>query len=180
MYSTTSEYREFLRQICRMEPGKLYSDQDYGVLAKEASTNVLAHEASTNVLAKEASTNVLAKEASTNVLAEEPLDEETLDEFTYDQEAMTRFLDRVYAVSKDNLWFQTLYINAAALMFSEDLEIGLAVLCSYDYLADFYACFQKFESAPELFGSIFPPNSILPPVEEYVRLYKTLTKSKSK
>jgi hypothetical protein len=140
-----------------MEPGKLYSDQNYGVLktTEEAS-------------------------AEPPIFVEETLDEETLDEFTYDQDAMTRFLDHVYAVTKHNLWFQTLYINAAALMFSVDLEIGLAVLCSYDYLADFYACFTRFESDPKLFGSIFPSNSILPPVEEYVRLYKTLTKSKSK
>jgi hypothetical protein len=153
MYSSTTEYRQFLRQICRMEPGKLYSDQNYGVLD---------------------ATYVLEK------ADEDALDEETLDEFTYDQDAMTRFLDHIYAVTKHNLWFQTLYINAAALMFSEDLEIGLAVLCSYDYLADFYACFLTFESDPKLFGSNFPSNSILPPVEEYVRLYKTLTKSKSK
>jgi len=156
MYSTTSEYRQFLRHICSMEPGKMYCDQDYGVLP-----------------------NALAKAEPVSEPEPDLLDEETLDEFTYDQEAMTQFLDRVYAATKHNLWFQTLYINAAALMFSENLEIGLAVLCSYDYLADFYACFQKFESDPKLFGSNFPPNTILPPVEAYVRLYKTLTKSKS-
>jgi hypothetical protein len=167
MYSTTSEYRRFLRQICSMEPGKLYSDQDY---APEPLEKVLT----------DPSEKVLTDPLENADKEVEPLDEETLDEFTYDQDAMTRFLDRVYAASNNNLWFQTLYINAAALMFSENLEIGLAVLCSYDYLADFYACFQKFESDPKLFGSNFPPNSILPPVEEYVRLYKTLTKSKSK
>jgi hypothetical protein len=132
MYSTTSEYRQFLRRICCMEPGKLYSDQDYQI--------------------------------------RDPVDEETQDEFTYDEVAMSRFLDRIYTATKTNPLFQTLYIHAAALMFSEDPEIGLAVLCSYDYLADFYACFAKFESDPESdpkqFGSM----------EEYARLYKTLTK----
>jgi Rad3-related DNA helicase len=40
--------------------------------------------------------------------------------------------------------YQELYKLAAALMFSENPEIGLAVLMSYDYLAWFYASYSAF------------------------------------
>ena len=70
--------------------------------------------------------------------------EETIDEFNYDVEATAKYLDRVYKETKSNKEYQRLYTAAAALMFSENLEIGLAVLMSYDYLAHFHSSYCLF------------------------------------
>lgn len=70
--------------------------------------------------------------------------EETIDEFNYDTEATAKYLDRVYKETRDRPEYQRLYTAAAALMFSENLEIGLAVLMSYDYLAHFHSSYSLF------------------------------------
>jgi hypothetical protein len=70
--------------------------------------------------------------------------EETIDEFNYDTEATAKYLDRVYKETKDRPEYQRLYTAAAALMFSENVEIGLAVLMSYDYLAHFHNSYCLF------------------------------------
>ena len=70
--------------------------------------------------------------------------EETIDEYNYDSAAVGIYLDRLYAKTKDHPEYQELYKLAAALMFSENPEIGLAVLMSYDYLAWFYASYSTF------------------------------------
>ena len=70
--------------------------------------------------------------------------EETIDEYNYDSAAVAKYLDRLYAKTKDRPEYQELYKLAAALMFSENPEIGLAVLMSYDYLAWFYASYSAF------------------------------------
>lgn len=138
MYSTTSEYRQFLRAICGMELGKMYSDAQYD------ATNAAAEE-------------------------EEDIDPETLDEFEYDNSAMSRFLDRIYKATGQNALFRELYSAAAALMLSEDEEIGLAVLCSYDYLVDFYSCFLTYAEGTESFGRDTP---------EYARIAAALLSRK--
>lgn len=102
-------------------------------------------------------------------MAEEEVDPETLDEFEYDDSAMSEFLDRVYAVTRDNSIFRELYSSAAALMFSENEEIGLAVLCSYDYLVDFYSCFLTYINATESFDRNTP---------EYARIADLLVSKK--
>jgi len=131
MYSDTTEYRQFLRQITEMKRGKYYSDDTYSINPSSAE-----------------------------------LDTETLDEFEYDDLAMSVFLDHVYSLTKESPIFQELYSAAAALMFSTDLEIGLAVLCSYDYLADFYACFLAHTTVDS--------GNPVQTIEEYIRLYKSL------
>ena len=70
--------------------------------------------------------------------------EETIDEYNYDAEATAKYLDGVYRETKDRPEYQRLYTAAAALMFSENLEIGLAVLMSYDYLAHFHSSYSLF------------------------------------
>jgi len=134
MYSTTEEYRQFLRQITEMKKGKYYSDDTYSINPSSGE-----------------------------------IDTETLDEFEYDDLAMSVFLDHVYSLTKDSPIFQKLYSDAAALMFSTDLEIGLAVLCSYDYLADFYTFFLLHKN------SVKPEELIL--TEEYIRLHNKLHKN---
>lgn len=69
---------------------------------------------------------------------------ETIDEYNYDSAAVAIYLDRLYAKTKDIIEYQELYKLAAALMFSENPEIGLAVLMSYDYLAWFYCSYSTF------------------------------------
>jgi len=73
---------------------------------------------------------------------------ETIDEYNYDMDAVKEYLDDVYNSTKDRPEFQRLYTAAAALMFSENPEIGLAVLMSYDYLAWFYSSYTKYLQNP--------------------------------
>ena len=75
--------------------------------------------------------------------------EETIDEYNYDGAAVAKYLDRVYDQTKDRKEFQRLYTAAAALMFSEKPDIGLAVLMSYDYLACFYQIYTNYSKTPD-------------------------------
>ena len=86
---------------------------------------------------------------------------ETIDEYNYDQVAVKTFLDRVYRETKPRAEFQRLYTAAAALMFSEDPEIGLAVLMSYDYLAHFHSSYTTFVNDPAAFSDKEPFYRIL-------------------
>ena len=83
--------------------------------------------------------------------ADPNVSEETIDEYTLDMDAMKRYLDSVYANTKDRAEFKRLYEYAAALMFSTNPEIGLAVLMSYDYLAWFFQCYRNFLQSPDTF-----------------------------
>jgi hypothetical protein len=74
--------------------------------------------------------------------------EETIDEYNYDGAAVAKYLDKVYDQTKDRAEFQRLYVAAAALMFSEKSDIGLAVLMSYDYLACFYQIYAAYIRDP--------------------------------
>ena len=75
--------------------------------------------------------------------------EETIDEYNYDGAAVAKYLDKVYDATKDRKEFQRLYVAAAALMFSEKPDIGLAVLMSYDYLAWFYQIYANYLKNPD-------------------------------
>ena len=57
---------------------------------------------------------------------------------------MSAAMDEIYEKTKHLEQFQSLYISAAALMFSTDPNIGLAVLFSYDYFSLFHTCIQAF------------------------------------
>jgi hypothetical protein len=80
------------------------------------------------------------------------LDEETLDEFNYDDLAMSSYLDGVYKSTNTHPLFSRMYLSAAALMLSTNPEIGLAILFSYDYLGPFYLCYQSYLLDPESFS----------------------------
>lgn len=81
------------------------------------------------------------------------LDDETLDEYNYDEHSVSVFIDRVSALTIHNPLFQTLYDYAAAKMFSTDREIGITILLSYDYLALFYPLLRLYEQSPEFIQS---------------------------
>jgi hypothetical protein len=53
-------------------------------------------------------------------------------------------VENILKNTKDRPEFARLYYAAAALMFSVDIETGLAVLMSYDYLAWFYSAYEAF------------------------------------
>jgi hypothetical protein len=74
----------------------------------------------------------------------EDLDDETKDELLFDEGAMNRTMDYIYDKTKQNECFKEFYVLAAARMFSQDDQIGLAVLFSYDYFALFHACLVEF------------------------------------
>jgi Rad3-related DNA helicase len=79
--------------------------------------------------------------------------EETIDEYNYDSEAIAKYLDRVFQDTKSRPEYMRLYTAAAALMFSENPEIGLAVLMSYDYLAWFYSSYSEFSKNPDTWSA---------------------------
>lgn len=79
------------------------------------------------------------------------MDEESLDELSYDETAASGILDFVYEKTRNNSLFQKIYELAAGLMFSTDMEIGVSVLFSYDYLADFHKCLVAFMKDPNKF-----------------------------
>ena len=81
--------------------------------------------------------------------ADPKVSEETIDEYNYDGAAVAKYLDNVYDLTKDRKEFQRLYTAAAALMFSEKPDIGLAVLFSYDYLACFYQIYTNYLQNPD-------------------------------
>jgi hypothetical protein len=72
------------------------------------------------------------------------IDEVTHDEWDYDNDAMSQWLNTVYDLTGNDPLFQELYRIAAGTMLSEDLQIGLAIMISYDYFQDFYHCLQLF------------------------------------
>ena len=79
----------------------------------------------------------------------EDMDETTLDEYMYDEDAVTKTFDRIYQATKDNAQFQELYDLAAAQMISMDREIGLAILMTYDYLWLFNECVVEYSEHRE-------------------------------
>jgi len=79
------------------------------------------------------------------------MDEESIDELSYDETAASGVLDYVYEKTRSHSLFQKLYELAAGLMFSTDQEIGVSVLFSYDYLADFHKCLVAFMKDPNEF-----------------------------
>lgn len=94
------------------------------------------------------------------------LDTISMDENDYDEEATSKAMNFVYEKTQNNPQFRDLYEQAAAKMLSDNKEIGLAVLFSYDYMALFHKCIQCFMERPREFTK----DSI-----EYTELHNKLT-----
>jgi len=79
---------------------------------------------------------------SLNSLEEEEEDEETTDELNYDTSVMEKGMEEWFLKTKteSNPLFKDLYLSAAGRMFSTDLRIGQAVICSYDTFHLYYTC----------------------------------------
>jgi len=84
------------------------------------------------------------------------LDKESLDELLYDETQMILMMDQIYQMTEHHPQFQELYRLAAAKMLSEDLSIGQAVICCYDYFYMFHTCLCTFIENPESFNESCP------------------------
>ena len=94
------------------------------------------------------------------------LDEITMDENNYDEEAAKKAMDSIYENTHKHPVFRILYEKAAGCMLSMDNEIGLAVLFSYDYMAMFHKCIQRFFESSDEFNE---------ECNEYKQLHAKLT-----
>jgi len=74
-------------------------------------------------------------------------EEETRDELLFDQDAVEVGMNYIFENTRDSAEFMELYLAAAGLMISENPEIGLAVLMSYDYLILFNRILVVFFSS---------------------------------
>ena len=72
------------------------------------------------------------------------IDDVSRDELEYDEQSANIAMNYVYEKTRENKIFIDLYSLAAARMFSTDLETGLAILLSYDYLELFHYCLVFF------------------------------------
>ena len=84
------------------------------------------------------------------------LDKESLDELLYDENQMSLVMDQIYQMTEHHPQFQELYRLAAAKMLSEDMSIGQAVICCYDYFYLFHPCLCTFIENPESFDEMCP------------------------
>ena len=94
------------------------------------------------------------------------LDAETLDELAYDEKSASQVLDHVFAITEKHPLFQELYDLGAGLMFSQDRNIGLSVMFSYDYFQYFHVCLMDYLVEPDRFMKDTP---------SYLGLCKKLT-----
>ena len=87
---------------------------------------------------------------------EEPLDDESADELAYDEESAGKVMDFIYNKTCECSLFQKVYDLAAGFMLSQDRNIGLTVLFSYDYLKEFHESLANYLRTPDLFTKETP------------------------
>ena len=93
------------------------------------------------------------------------IDVESKDELEYDEDAAKIFMDDVYNKTKNNSLFRDIYSKGASFMFSQDINIGVAIMFSYDYLDSFISCYMDFCKNPANFNK---------QTSSYQTLYKKL------
>ncbi len=87
------------------------------------------------------------------------------DDESFDDNRVANVLDQLWFWTKDHPLFYYVYEKAASFMLSENLEIGLSVLLSYDNLPLFHDMLVAYHKLGERFGSDHPA---------YVALYNKL------
>jgi|SaaInlV_150m_DNA_4_1039716.scaffolds.fasta_scaffold42573_2 hypothetical protein len=92
------------------------------------------------------------------------VDVESKDELEYDDDATSRALTHIYSNTKEHPLFKRFYSKAAEFMFSTEYDIGLTILCSYDYLDVFIPCYREY-----MLTGVFKTSSI-----HYMKLYEKL------
>jgi hypothetical protein len=80
------------------------------------------------------------------------IDVESKDELEYDEEAAKVFMDNVYNNTKNISLFRDIYLRGASFMLSQDMNIGIAIMFSYDYLNYFIPCYIDFCKHPDNFN----------------------------
>lgn len=80
------------------------------------------------------------------------IDVESKDELEYDEEAAKAFMDNVYNKTKNIPLFRDIYLRGASFMLSQDMNIGIAIMFSYDYLNFFIPCYLDFCKNPDNFN----------------------------
>lgn len=78
------------------------------------------------------------------------------DEIAYDDEAIKSGLEFILNQTKDSPLFVRLYEKAAEIVLSDNLEMGLAILFSYDYLNMFHSVLYIYFFEPENFVDTNP------------------------
>jgi len=68
---------------------------------------------------------------------------ESYDELIYDEDAMKYGIKTIYDSTQNNIQFCELYKKAAGQFLTEDLEIGICVLLTYDYLSFFIPLYEN-------------------------------------
>ena len=74
----------------------------------------------------------------------------------YNNTTIVKVLDRIYFDTKDQPLFQVVYNQAASFMLSENQEIGLSVLFSYDNLPLFHNMLVAFHTLDTRFDDSCP------------------------
>jgi hypothetical protein len=92
---------------------------------------------------RESMRQVFRMTSSQSHLADD-LDDESRDELIYDDASISAGLDYLFEATKDVPAFSELFLIGAGRMLSENREIGLAVLLSYDYFELFHLCLRDF------------------------------------
>jgi len=72
-------------------------------------------------------------------------DNESYDELLYDEDAMKIGMKTILDKTRENILFVELYTLAAGRFLSEDIEIGLCVLLTYDFFADFIKVYETVD-----------------------------------
>ena len=134
VYTNNREYRACLRNVFRMETRNVSRMEYY-----DSSLNKTVDGF------EPASPPVVDQDADIII------DEETADEWDYDDASTMESMDTVYQYTKDHPLLAPLYLAAAGVMFSQDPEIGLCVLFSYDSFALFHQCIVCYTEFPDLF-----------------------------
>lgn len=91
----------------------------------------------------------------------ELIDDESKDEMLLDSTTLDKHMEYLYDLTKDSYIFKDLYIKAAGRMFSTDMKIGQAIVCSYDTFNMYHTCVWYYLVDPHSLESI----------PEYKKLY---------
>lgn len=75
---------------------------------------------------------------------ESDIDPVSRDELEYDEQSAEIAMECVIRKTRENPLFYALYEQSATFMFSTNIDIGLAVLFSYDYLLLFHRCLSDY------------------------------------
>jgi hypothetical protein len=98
-----------------------------------------------------------------DIYSKDEIDEESHDEMLLDSEALDTYMEYLFVLTRTKYEFQELYKKAASRMFSLDMKIGQAVLCSYDTFVWYHSIIWFY---------MVDPNTVLTSLPEYKKLAK--------